>query len=167
VFRQGKYSRFRRSALPRDGNGGRPVAVKQVTLEEATKLLEQGYVYVDVRSEQEFEQGHPAGAFNVPISLVTPMGTVPNTEFLAVMERAFGKDAKLVLGCKSGPRSRRAALQLEQAGFSEFCEMPAGWSGTRDAFGRPQPGWGSSGLPAETGLPEGRNYEGVKQRTPG
>jgi len=141
--------------------------VKQVTPEEAAKLLEQGYVYVDVRSEQEFEQGHPRGAFNVPINLVTPGGTLPNTEFVAVMERAFGKDARLVVGCKAGPRSKRAVAQLEQAGFTDLAEMSAGWSGSRDAFGRPTPGWSSAGLPTDSGAPSGHGYTDVKQRSAG
>ena len=141
--------------------------MKQVSPEEAAKLLEQGYVYVDVRSEQEFEQGHPPGAFNVPISLVTPGGTVPNREFVEVMQSAFGKGAKLVVGCKSGPRSKRALAQLEQAGFSELAEMSAGMAGTRDAFGRPQPGWISAGLPVETGVPAAQAYPAVKQRQSG
>jgi rhodanese-related sulfurtransferase len=140
--------------------------VKQVTPEEAAQLLEQGYVYVDVRSEQEFEQGHPPGAFNVPISHATPMGMQPNTEFVEVMLRAFGKDAKLIVSCKSGPRSKRALVQLGQAGFTDLIEMPAGWSGTRDGFGRPLPGWVTAGLPVETGLPNGQCYRDVKQREP-
>ena len=50
---------------------------KTVTPEEAKALLDQGYVYVDVRSEQEFESGHPAGALNVPISFMGPGGLEP------------------------------------------------------------------------------------------
>ena len=138
--------------------------MKQVSPEEAAKLLEQGYVYVDVRSEPEFEQGHPPGAFNVPISHATPGGMVPNSEFVEVMERAFGKDARLIVSCKSGSRSKRALALLEQAGFTDLTEMPAGWSGTRDAFGRPQPGWVGAGLPVETGAPPEQAYAGVKQR---
>ncbi|HEY3253455.1 MAG TPA: rhodanese-like domain-containing protein, partial [Polyangiaceae bacterium] len=41
--------------------------IKPVTPEEAAELLSQGHVYVDVRSEPEFEAGHPAGALNVPL----------------------------------------------------------------------------------------------------
>ena len=38
--------------------------VRQVSPEEAQALLSEGYRYVDVRSEREFAEGHPAGAFN-------------------------------------------------------------------------------------------------------
>ncbi len=138
--------------------------VKQVSPEETVQLLEQGWVYVDVRSIPEFEAGHPPGALNVPISHRTPMGSQPNAEFLEVMQRAFGKDERLVLGCGSGPRSKRAAQQLQGAGFSTLCEMSAGFAGGRDAFGRPLPGWTTLGLPVETGAPAGQSYDDVKQR---
>jgi E3 ubiquitin-protein ligase RNF13 len=64
------------------------------------RLLEpdSGYLYVDVRTVEEFEQGHVPGAYNVPLLFRTPVGMEPNPEFLAVVQRRFAKDQKLVLG---------------------------------------------------------------------
>ena len=138
---------------------------KTVTPEEAQNLLGEGYVYVDVRSEPEFEAGHPAGAMNVPISHMGAAGFESNPDFLAVVEKAFAKDEKLVIGCKTGARSRRAAAMLVSAGFTTVADMIAGFAGSRDAFGRPTPGWSQKGLPIETGSPEGRSYADVKQRS--
>jgi rhodanese-related sulfurtransferase len=134
---------------------------KSVSPAEARELLDAGYTYLDVRSEAEFEAGHPAGALNVPLSVPAPGGVAPNPEFLEVVERALGKDGKIVVGCQSGGRSKRAIATLAQAGFSDLVEMPAGFGGSRDAFGRAVAGWGSSGLPVETG----KNYAAVKQRS--
>lgn len=141
-------------------------ASKSISVEEAEQLLEEGYVYVDVRSEPEFEAAHVPGAVNVPINHRGAQGMVPNPDFVSVMERAFAKDAKLVVGCKSGGRSKRAVAALEQAGFSELAELSAGFEGSRDAFGRAVPGWLQAGLPVETGLPEGQRYQDVQQRSP-
>ena len=135
---------------------------KTATPDQVKTLLAEGYVYVDVRTEAEFAAGHPAGAINVPVS----EKGVSNPEFVPVLERALGKDAKIVLGCQSGPRSRRAAGALEAAGFSNVIEMPAGIAGPRDEFGRPVPGWVAQGLPMETGAPAGTSYADVKSRTP-
>ena len=137
---------------------------KIVTPEEAAELLAQGYTYLDVRSEPEFEAGHPEGALNVPISHATPTGMQPNAEFLTVVEHAFAKDEKLVIGCKSGGRSKRAVALLAGAGFTEVVDMGAGWDGSRDAFGRVTPGWSASTLPKEVGSSERQSYAGVKQR---
>ncbi|HTQ06527.1 MAG TPA: rhodanese-like domain-containing protein [Polyangiaceae bacterium] len=137
---------------------------KAVTPEEAQALMAEGHTYVDVRSEPEFEAGHPAGAVNVPLSNMGPGGLEPNADFMTVMERAFPKDAKLVIGCKTGARSRRAAAMLEAAGYTSIADMVAGFAGARDAFGRPNPGWTQKALPVDTGAPAGKSYADVKKR---
>ena len=139
------------------------MAVRTVTPQEASALLAEGYVYVDVRSEREFEAGHVPGALNVPIS---QQGT-PNPEFLPVMQQAFATTERLVIGCQSGGRSRRAVEQLVKVGFENLAEMSAGMDGARDAFGRVTPGWSREGLPVEQGKPAGQAYADVKQRTAG
>jgi rhodanese-related sulfurtransferase len=78
------------------------MSVKRVSPEEALDLVrDQGYVYLDVRSVPEFEQGHPAGAYNAPVVHMGPMGSQPNADFLPVIERRFPKEAGL-------PTSRQA-----------------------------------------------------------
>jgi rhodanese-related sulfurtransferase len=141
-------------------------AIKTVSPEEANELLEQGHTYIDVRSEPEFEAGHVPGSLNVPLLHMGPAGMTPNSEFLDVMQSVFAKNEKLVVGCRSGGRSARAAQMLAQAGFNEICDMAAGWEGSRDAFGRPTPGWSRKGLPVETGAPTGQRYADVKSRRP-
>ena len=135
------------------------VMAKIVSPEETQALLAAGHTYVDVRSEAEFVAGHPPGAVNVPIS----QQGVLNPDFMAVMERAFAKDAPLVVGCQTGVRSRRAVGLLATAGFTDLADMSAGFGGSRDAFGRPSPGW-SQTLPVETGAPEGQSYASMKTR---
>ncbi len=140
------------------------MTIKSVTPEQAQELIQQGSVYVDVRSEQEFEQGHPPGALNVPIAHFGEQGMTPNPDFLQVMQQAFDKNAPLVIGCKAGGRSRKAAEQLLQVGYGDLSDMSAGWDGSRDAFGRPLPGWSRRPLPVETGLPEGQRYSDIQKR---
>ena len=138
--------------------------VRTVSPEEASALLAEGYLYVDVRSEAEFEAGHVPGAFNVPLNQQGPSGPMPNPEFVPVMEQAFGTSERLIVGCKMGSRSKRAVDQLARAGFENLAEMSAGWAGSRDAFGRAVPGWTAKGLPAEQGKPAGQAYADVKRR---
>ena len=56
------------------------------------------YVYVDVRTVEEFEQGHVPGAYNIPISFRTDRGMQPNPDFLPVVKRVFGPEQKIVFG---------------------------------------------------------------------
>jgi rhodanese-related sulfurtransferase len=130
--------------------------VKRVSPEEAQKLMDrQGYVYVDVRSVPEFESGHPEGAYNVPLAHWAPMGMFPNTEFLTVMQRRFAKDAKIVVGCKSGGRSLQAATILLSSGFTDVIDQRAGFSGSTE------PGWAHKGLPSAKEAPEDHTYAGL------
>jgi rhodanese-related sulfurtransferase len=140
--------------------------IKAVSPQEAAELLKQGHVYVDVRSEPEFEEGHPEGALNVPLLNAGPVGLAPNPEFLSVMESAFGKDEPLVIGCKAGGRSKRAVEMLAKAGFSQLSDQVAGFDAGKDAFGRALPGWGRTALPVGKGKPAGQAYADVKLRKP-
>lgn len=138
--------------------------ILRVSPREASELLDQGYVYVDVRSEPEFEQGHVPGAYNVPLRHQGPSGLVDNADFLTVMQQAFGTEERIVLGCRSGVRSMKAAQILLGAGYTNLRDLRTGWEGAKDAFGRVEPGWIKSGLPVEGGSPEGQRYADVKQR---
>jgi rhodanese-related sulfurtransferase len=128
--------------------------IRRVSPEEAKELLDQGYSYLDVRTEPEFEAGHVPGAYNVPVS----RKSVPNPDFLKVIGSHFEKDHRLVVGCHTGSRSLRAATLLIEAGFTNIVELRTGFAGSRDAFGRPEPGWSKKGLPIEMGSGEGRSY---------
>ncbi len=136
---------------------------KTVTPENAQALMQQGYSYIDVRNEIEYEQGHPAGAYNVPLTQMTDFGPEPNDSFVEVMNHHFGPNAKLVIGCSAGIASRQAVTLLTQAGFMDVVDQKAGFVGCRDAFGRKSPGWVDCGLPVEYGQPELRSFEALAQ----
>ncbi len=128
--------------------------VKRVPAAEAAKLLTHGYKYLDVRSIPEFQQGHPHGAYNVPIAHMTPGGRVaPNPDFAAVVARRFAKSDKIVVGCAAGNRSLRAAEILQALGWSDVVDNSGGMNG-----------WRSAGLPVETAAP-GRGYEELRGAT--
>ncbi|MET0555121.1 MAG: rhodanese-like domain-containing protein [Vicinamibacteria bacterium] len=131
--------------------------VKRVSPQEAKDLIDgEGYVYVDVRSIPEWSEGHPAGSFNVPLMHMGPAGMAPNPDFLAVMEKSFAKDRKLVLGCKGGGRSLRAAGMLEQAGWQTVVDQRAGFDGGGE------PGWRPAGLPVSSESDPAHSYDGLK-----
>jgi rhodanese-related sulfurtransferase len=138
--------------------------LKRVSALEAKQLVDEGYTYVDVRTVQEFDARHPAGALNVPLTVLGPRGASPNHDFLPTMRRLFALDAKIVVGCATGIRSQRAAEMLLGAGFVDVADQRAGLDGARGAFGGVQePGWAASGLPTATGSDAG-SYEAIKAR---
>ena len=125
-------------------------------------MQQSGSVYVDVRSQAEFDMGHPAGAVNVPLLDRDPRtGHMhANPDFITVMQANFAPDASLLIGCQVGGRSMRASQMLEAFGFSDVTNVKGGFDGMRDPMGRLiDPGWEESGLPVEDGAPAGRRYE--------
>lgn len=135
------------------------MSVKRVTPDEAAGLLQQGWTYVDVRSVPEFEQGHPEGAYNVPFLHKGPTGMTPNERFSQVMQAHFATDHKLVVGCRTGARSLRAAEQLLALGYEQVVDMRGGFSGERDPTGQVTcPGWEASSLPVSSSAAPGHSY---------
>ena len=134
--------------------------VKRISPEEANALVDgEGYAYLDVRSIPEFEAGHPRGAFNVPLNHLGPSGMAPNPEFLSVVEKSFPRDAKLVVGCKGGGRSLRAAEMMQAAGYTAVIDQRAGFEGHPG-----EPGWRPKGLPIDTTADPDRAYEALRAK---
>lgn len=132
------------------------MAIKRASPEQALELMRaEGYSYLDVRSVPEFEQGHPEGAFNVPLIHMGPGGSAPNPDFLPVVERRFPKDARLVVGCKSAGRSVQALAILEQSGFTNLVLQQSGFLGASAM----DPGWGPKQLPTSRTAETGRSWD--------
>jgi len=130
--------------------------IRETTPPEAYEALQadSAAVYLDVRTEGEFEAGHPAGARNVPVVFFDPATRqpTPNADFVATVERTIPRTAKLLVGCQSGGRSARACELLARAGFTDLTNVRGGFGGARDQSGRVVvPGWREAGLPVETG----------------
>ncbi|THA26725.1 rhodanese-like domain-containing protein [Streptomyces sp. RKND-216] len=79
--------------------------VREVTVEELAAARERGVRVLDVRSPQEYAQGHVPGAVNVPL------------EELLADPASAGSDGVHVV-CQSGRRSLEAARALEQSGVT-------------------------------------------------
>ena len=138
--------------------------IKRISPQEASEKVAAGWTYLDVRTVEEFDQGHPAGSVNVPISFAGPGGMEPNPDFVRVIKAAFAPDAKIVVGCRSGGRSLRAAQILAGEGFTDVVDQRGGWDGARTPFGQLEPGWSRVGLPSETGQPAGRSWSDMKTK---
>lgn len=139
--------------------------MKKVTPREASKLMDEGYVYVDVRSEPEFEAGHAKGAYNIPILRAGDGGLVDNTDFLKVFSANFPKDTKLILACQTNRRSARAVEALVANGYVDCTLQVAGWAGSKDGFGQvEEPGWPAANLPVEAGNDGERGYEALAKK---
>lgn len=132
------------------------MGIKQAEPRQAHETLaaDPEALYLDVRTEEEFAQGHPAGAVNIPVMFMVPGRPQLNPDFSAVAEKVLPKNKKLVVGCMAGGRSQRACEILEEAGYTDLTNVQGGFGGQRDASGAVVvKGWRDAGLPVsqETG----------------
>jgi len=81
-------------------------AFAALLLASGSVLAEQ--VCIDVRTVEEFSSDHIEGDANIPLASLDT----------AALASKYGKDAELMLYCRSGNRAGQAKAQLEAAGFT-------------------------------------------------
>ena len=88
---------------------------KQVSMEEGLELMEadSDYILLDVRRDDEFEEGHIPGAINIPNESI---GTEEIAELL-------DKNQTIYVYCRSGNRSKQASQKLVDLGYTDVIEF--------------------------------------------
>jgi rhodanese-related sulfurtransferase len=139
------------------------MTIKHITVQQAQQAQGEGATYLDVRSIPEFEAGHPAGAYNIPLLHLDPATHQmrPNPEFLQVVRAVFPPETPLVVGCKMGGRSAQACELLSNAGYQDVTNVLGGFSGSPQTG---QIGWTQAGLPVEQAAPSEREYETLRTK---
>ena len=130
------------------------MSVKQIDPKQTYETLQrdQNAIYIDVRTPEEFVNGHVPGAVNIPVMSPDPISRrmSPNPNFLSTVQASYTKDKKIICGCQMGGRSQYAGDLLVQAGFSDVSNMVGGFGGAKDPMGRVvAPGWLQLDLPIE------------------
>jgi rhodanese-related sulfurtransferase len=122
-------------------------------------------IYLDVRTEPEFAQGHPDGAINVPVVFIKGPGQMElNGEFVDVVAKTLPREKKLVVGCLAGGRSQRACELLEAAGYADLTNVRGGFGGARDTSGQVVvAGWREAGLPVSTEVGD-NSYQALRRK---
>jgi rhodanese-related sulfurtransferase len=120
-----------------------------VSTRDAWALVESGdAVLVDVRSAEERKfVGYVPGT--VHVAWATGTSLTRNPRFARELEAKTGKDAVVLLLCRSGNRSALAADAAAKAGFTQAFNVLEGFEGQLDAQQRrgTQDGWRFLGLP--------------------
>lgn len=68
---------------------------------------------IDVREEDEFNQGHLINSYNIPLSKIN--GIEYSDE--------INKDSKIIVYCRSGNRSKLAQEKLNELGYRNVYDM--------------------------------------------
>jgi rhodanese-related sulfurtransferase len=86
----------------------------EITPAQAYEKLQQGSFFLDVRTQDEWDQYHIAGSTLIPLDqLQDRVNELP-------------KDKDIVVVCRSGRRSQSGASILQKAGFAHVSSMSGG-----------------------------------------
>ena len=88
---------------------------RQIDQKEAMSMMEteEGYIILDVRTAQEFADGHIPNAVNLPVEYI---GTSEPAELPQ-------KDQLILVYCRSGNRSKKASEKLAAMGYTNIVEF--------------------------------------------
>jgi rhodanese-related sulfurtransferase len=100
---------------------------KDVSVNEAQKLIQEGKVLVlDVRTPEEFKEGHIEGAVNIDF----------NGKDFATQIKKLDPSKPVLVHCQGGGRSGRSLPLLEQLSFPQVYHLHEGF-GEWEAAGKP------------------------------
>ena len=86
---------------------------KDINLEELNFLRNKGAIVIDVRSPQEYNEGHINGAISIPEYEMKKRAE-------ALLEN---KEENIVLYCSSGTRSKKAQKILQKLGYKNVYNL--------------------------------------------
>jgi len=87
---------------------------KKITSDEAKNIMStQKAIVVDVRSLEEYNEGH------IPNAISIPLETIENE----AETKLKNKDDLILVYCRSGRRSREAALRLIEKGYTNVIDF--------------------------------------------
>ena len=88
---------------------------KSVSMDEIGQIMNEneGYIILDVRTEEEFKEGHIPGAICIPNETIA--GDVVNI--------LPDKEQLILVYCRSGNRSKQAATKLQKLGYTNIVEF--------------------------------------------
>lgn len=88
---------------------------QKISQEEARERMEAGDVIVlDVREQEEYDSGH------IPGAVLLPLGAIDGESAAEAIPK---KDATVLVYCRSGSRSKRAAKALAELGYTDVYEF--------------------------------------------
>ena len=100
--------------MSKEGKTGKKAEYKKITSDEAKKMMEtQKAIVVDVRTLEEYNEGH------IPNAISVPLETIENE----AEAKLKNKDALILVYCRSGRRSREAALKLIEKGYTNVIDF--------------------------------------------
>ena len=97
------------------GKNAADASYQQITQEKAKEMMDsQEVIILDVREEDEYENGH------IPNAVLLPVDTIDENTAAEVIPE---KDSTVLVYCRSGNRSKTASSTLVKLGYTNIYEF--------------------------------------------
>ena len=89
--------------------------VRYLSMNEISKIMEENenYIILDVRTKEEFAQGH------IPNAICIPNETINEN----IIDKLPNKEQLILIYCRSGNRSKQATEKLKRLGYLNLIEF--------------------------------------------
>ena len=87
-----------------------------ITVDEMENMQKDGAIIIDVRSPQEYEEGHIDGAI-----------LIPEYEIDKKALDKFDVTKTIIVYCSSGKKNKKAKKKLEKLGYKTVYNLKDGW----------------------------------------
>lgn len=103
------------TACGQDKENKQEAVYMNITAQQAKEIMDnqEGYVILDTRTQEEYDEGHIPGAILIPYDEITEKAEGVLTD----------KDQLILVYCRSGRRSKLAAEDLVKLGYSNIKEF--------------------------------------------
>lgn len=115
IYKTNKTNKTTTSNSTATTNGAKTNEIRHVSMNDIVKIMEENkdYVIVDVRTPDEYKEGHIPNAINIPNETINE----------TVYNKLKDKNQLILIYCRSGSRSRQAAYKMQKLGYTNLVDF--------------------------------------------
>ena len=115
IYKTNKTNKTTTSNSTANTNGAKTNEIRHVSMNDIVKIMEENknYVIVDVRTPDEYAEGHIPNAINIQNETINE----------TVYNKLKDKNQLILIYCRSGSRSRQAAYKMQKLGYTNIVEF--------------------------------------------
>ena len=115
IYKSSKTNKTTTSNSTATTNAAKTNEIRHVSMDDIVKIMDENkdYVIIDVRTPDEYKEGHIPNAINIPNETINE----------TVYNKLKDKNQLILIYCRSGSRSRQAAYKMQKLGYTNLVDF--------------------------------------------
>ena len=115
IYKSSKTNKTTKSNSTATTSTAKTNEIRHVSMDDIVKIMDENkdYVIVDVRTPDEYKEGHIPNAINIPNETINE----------TVYNKLKDKNQLILIYCRSGSRSRQAAYKMQKLGYTNLVDF--------------------------------------------